>query len=39
MNQIERIYRIEQMLRDRSEVTFLQMQEALEVSRATLMRA
>jgi predicted DNA-binding transcriptional regulator YafY len=38
MSQLERLYRIEQMLRDRSEVTFLQMQETLEVSRATLKR-
>lgn len=38
MSKLERIYRIEQMLRDRSEATFVQLQQTLEVSRATLRR-
>jgi predicted DNA-binding transcriptional regulator YafY len=38
MSQIERLYRIEQILHDRGEVTFLQLQETLEISRATLRR-
>jgi predicted DNA-binding transcriptional regulator YafY len=38
MSQLERIYRIEQMLRQRGEVSFRQLQETLEVSRATLRR-
>ena len=38
MNQTERFYKIEQMLHDRNSVTFRQLLESLEVSRATLKR-
>ena len=38
MNQTERFYKIDQMITDKGLVTFQQMQEALEVSRATLRR-
>ena len=38
MNQTERFYKIEQMLHDRSSVSFRQLLESLEVSRATLKR-
>ncbi len=38
MNQTERFYKIEQMLHDRNAVTFRQLLERLEVSRATLKR-
>ena len=38
MNQTERFYKIDQMISDGKLVTFPQMQEALEVSRATLRR-
>ena len=38
MSQTARLYRIEQMLRDRESVTFKEMQDALEVSAATLKR-
>ncbi|MBP9713534.1 MAG: WYL domain-containing protein [Sterolibacterium sp.] len=38
MNQTERIYRIEQLLHENRFVSFRQMQEAVEVSRATLKR-
>ncbi len=38
MNQTERIYKIEQMLHERRNATFQQLQDAVEVSRATLKR-
>ena len=38
MNQIERIYKIDQLLNDRGVVSFQSMMDALEVSRATLKR-
>jgi len=38
MNQVERLYRIDQMIRDRGVVTFESMKAELEVSRATLRR-
>ena len=38
MNQTERFYKIEQLLRDRSVVRFQELMDALEVSRATLKR-
>lgn len=38
MNQTERIYKIEQILHERNVATFQQLQDAVEVSRATLKR-
>ncbi|MFA6310374.1 MAG: HTH domain-containing protein [Sterolibacterium sp.] len=38
MNQTERFYKIEQLLHDRKLVTFRQLLDTLEVSRATLKR-
>jgi predicted DNA-binding transcriptional regulator YafY len=38
MNQTERLYKIEQILHDRRTASFLELQEELEVSRATLKR-
>ena len=38
MNQTERLYKIEQILHDRRLVSFIELQEELEVSRATLKR-
>lgn len=38
MNQTERFYKIEQMLHDRRIASFLELQEELEISRATLKR-
>ena len=38
MNQVERLYRIDQLIRDRTVVSFESMKHELEVSRATLRR-
>ena len=38
MDRTERFYKIDQMIHERTLVSFAQLQEALEVSRATLKR-